>query len=226
MRRNRTLASAPKTARLILCAIVLAASGCAQTQYVDLESDFGNKPSLTRDVGVKISPSFADNAQECVIIMKPEATPDMRAYGKILEGALGRQLSSKFSKIIGSSERNHIARRNALDLNFSSDQRALAEISDCDALLYSRLTGPGETYLVVWSQFKVGLQLSVKSAKTQKVLFQAEHLAERSGGGVPFSPLGVVVDAYSSVQLSSDKETAVSVIEDAIRRMVQIMPNK
>ena len=57
------------------------------------------------------------------------------------------------------------------------------------------------------------------------VLWRARHIANRSDGGIPLSPIGIAVDAFSSAQFSSDREIAESVVDDAVRRLVRSLPN-
>ena len=57
------------------------------------------------------------------------------------------------------------------------------------------------------------------------VLWRARHIADRSGGGLPVSPIGIVIDTYSSAQFSSDREIAESVVDDALRRLVRSLPD-
>ena len=57
------------------------------------------------------------------------------------------------------------------------------------------------------------------------VLWKARHIADRSDGGLPLSPIGLVVDTYSSSQFSSDREIAESVVDDAVRRIVRSLPD-
>jgi len=42
---------------------------------------------------------------------------------------------------------------------------------------------------------------------------------------LPFSPIGIVVDTYSSAQFSSDREIPESVVNDAVRRLVRSLPD-
>ena len=46
-----------------------------------------------------------------------------------------------------------------------------------------------------------------------------------SDGGLPFSPIGIVIDTYSSALFSSDREIAESVVDDALRRLVRSLPD-
>jgi hypothetical protein len=57
------------------------------------------------------------------------------------------------------------------------------------------------------------------------VLWKARHIADRSDGGLPLSPIGIAVDTFTSAQFSSDREISESVVDDAVRRLVRSLPN-
>ena len=210
---------------LFVSAVALLAAGCARTDYVALGADETVPGAPTRHVGVDIAPSLIDEFPDCTIILRPETGPGLQKFGPLVEEALGRHLARKFTRVFDAAERGVIVRRNALDLLHESDRTELAEIAKCDTLLRSRVVGPGKTYLVVWSQVQIGLEVSMIRARDGKVLWRARHMADRSEGGIPFSPIGIVVDAYSSVTFSSDREIAESVIDDAVRRVVRSLSN-
>ena len=204
---------------------MLVTSSCAGTAYVDLGKGETIPGSPIRTVGVQVDRTLIDEFPDCTIILKPETTPQLRHFGPMVEEALGRYLSRKFTRVIDGLERRQIIRKAALDLRHREDLNELAVLSGCDTLFRSRIVGPGETYLVVWSKVQVGIEITMVRAHDQKMLWRARHSADRSEGGVPFSPIGLVFDAYSSARFSSDREVAESVIDDAVRRLVRSAPN-
>jgi hypothetical protein len=206
-------------------AVILTTTSCAQTTYVGLENDDPMPGGAARIVGVQIDHSFIDEFPDCTIIMEPDTGPGLQQFKPMVEEALGRHLTRKFTRVIDATERRRISRKSALDLRHREDRIDLAKISDCDTLLRARVVGPGKTYLLVWSQMQVGIEVIMMRVHDSKMLWRARHMADRSEGGIPFSPIGIVVDAYSSVQFSSDREISESVIDDAVRRIVRSIPN-
>lgn len=59
----------------------------------------------------------------------------------------------------------------------------------------------------------------------RRLLWRARHIAERSEGGIPFSPLSVVVDGITSARFAADREIVDSVVDDAVRRIVASLPD-
>lgn len=57
------------------------------------------------------------------------------------------------------------------------------------------------------------------------MLWRARHVASRSEGGLPLSPVSLVVETFASTQFSSDREVAASVVDDALRRVVATIPD-
>ena len=77
----------------------------------------------------------------------------------------------------------------------------------------------------MWSQVEIGIEVTMQRANDDKILWRARHIADRSEGGLPFSPIGFVIDAYSSVKFSTNREIAISVIDDTIRAITSSIPN-
>jgi hypothetical protein len=217
--------STKSKSRAVVLSMTLMVTACAQTTYVGLEEDNSIPGGPTRTVGVQIDRSFMEAFPDCTIILEPEVGPGLERFRELVTEALDRHLTRRFTRVIDAVERRSFARQSALDLRHRGDQRELAEIANCDTLLQARVVGPGKTYLVVWSQLQIGLEITMINARDHRTLWRARHMADRSEGGIPFSPLGIVVDAYSSVKFSSDHEIGESVIDDAVRRIVRSLPN-
>jgi hypothetical protein len=95
----------------------------------------------------------------------------------------------------------------------------------CDAFVTMEVIGPGQSYLVVWSEVRIGIEVRMIRAGDRRLLWRARHIAGRSEGGLPISPAGFVMDAFSSTRFSADREIVDSVIDDAVRRIVASLPN-
>jgi hypothetical protein len=208
-----------------IVAMTMMLTACAQTTYVDLKKDEPIPGSPVRTVGVQIDRAFINEFPDCTIILEPETGPGLQQFKPLVEEALGRHLTRRFTRVIDAVERRQITRQSALDLRHPQDRQDLAKIAQCDTFLRARVVGPGKTYLVVWSQVQIGIEVTMMRAHDKKLLWRARHMADRSEGGIPFSPLGVVIDAYSSVRFTSDREIEESVIDDAVRRLVRSIPN-
>ena len=72
---------------------------------------------------------------------------------------------------------------------------------------------------------RIGIEVKMVRAGNGQLLWRARHVANRSEGGIPFTPIGVVVDGYSSTRFSADREIIDSVVDDAVRRLVASLPN-
>jgi hypothetical protein len=210
---------------IAIVAVSMLLTACAQTTYVDLEKAEPVPGSPVRTVGVQVDRAFINEFPDCTIILEPETGPGLQQFKTLVEEALGRHLMRRFTRVIDAVERRQIARQSALDLRHLQDRQDLAKIAQCDTFLRARVVGPGKTYLVVWSQVQIGIEVTMVRAHDKKLLWRARHMADRSEGGIPFSPLGIVIDAYSSVRFTSDMEIEESVIDDAVRRLVRSIPN-
>jgi hypothetical protein len=182
--RQMTGRSRPSTA---IVAMTMMLTACAQTTYVDLENDEALPVSPARTVGVQIDRAFIDEFPDCTIILEPETGPGLQQFKPLVEEALSRHLMRRFTRVIDAVERRQIARQSALDLRHLQDRQDLAKIAQCDTFLRARVVGPGKTYLVVWSQVQIGIEVTMVRAHDKKLLWRARHMADRSEGGIPFS---------------------------------------
>ena len=209
-----------------IMSLALVLTACAQTQYVGFEdADEPNPISPIRTVMVEIDEDFYDEFPDCVVVMRPAAAENLDRFPKLVEASLALYLTRKISRVVGGVERDLLARNMAIDLVHPGDREAFMEALDCDAFVTAEVLGPGHLYLFVWSQVRIGLEVRMTRYRDQRVLWRARHIADRSEGGLPLSPLSAILDGYSSAQFSADKEIIDSVVDDAVRRIVASLPN-
>ena len=207
-------------------AIGFVVAACAKTNYVGYDKGTASVSGVPlRTVAVEVDGAYFDNFPNCTIIMPSRTTTGLENFKPLVEEALARQMTKKVSRVVGRTERDLRTRQAAIDMRRIEDRKELAKITECETLLYSRVVGPGHTYLVVWSQVQIGLEVVMLRATDGHVLWKARHIAERSDGGLSLSPIGIAVDTYSSAQFSSDQEIAESVVNDAVRRLVRSLPD-
>lgn len=207
-------------------AIGFVAAACARTDYVGFNKGTASAPGFPiRTVAVEVDDAYFGNFPDCTIIMPTRAAAGLENFKPLVEEALGHHMTKKVSRIVNHTERDLRARQNALDILHIQDRGELAKATECPTLLFSRVVGPGHTYLVVWSQVKIGLEVVMVRAEDGHVLWKARHIADRSDGGLPLSPIGIAIDSFSSAQFSSDREIAESVVDDAVRRLIRSLPD-
>ncbi len=213
-------------ATILILVMGISLAACARTNYVEYDKETRSVPGLPmRTVAVEVDDAYFGEFPDCTIIMPSRAAEGLGKFKPLVEEALAHQLTKKVSRVVGSKERDLRARQAALEVDRIEDRKELAAATGCKTLLYSRVVGPGHTYLVVWSQVQIGLEVVMLRATDGHVLWKARHIADRSDGGLPLSPIGFAVDTYSSTQFSSDGEIAESVVDDAVRRLVRSLPD-
>lgn len=213
-----------KTVAVLAIGFVVAA--CAGTNYVGYDKETAPVPGVPlRTVAVQVDDAYFSDFPDCTIIMPTRTAAGLENFKPLVEEALGHHMTKKVSRVVGSTERDLRARQAALEVGRIEDRRGLAKATGCKTLLYSRVVGPGRTYLVVWSQVQIGLEVVMLRAADGHVLWKARHIADRSDGGLPLSPIGIAVDTFTSAQFSSDREISESVVDDAVRRLVRSLPN-
>lgn len=209
-----------KVSKLALALPVLAVIGsCAQTKTVPLGTEQAGFIYPVREVGVYSHPELSGRLPECALILPVQKSAKFEKLGEEPTEILERHLHSKFERIILVADWRHKADRLGLDFRHSEDQIELARGYGCDAVVRSRLIGSGVSNFLVWSRSDVGIEAVLLDISDKQVLWSARHIADRSHGGLPLSPLGLFVDSYSAQTFASDEEAVLSILEDAVRRI-------
>ena len=218
--------SSPLLKTVAVLAIGFVVASCARTNYVGYDKEMASVPGVPmRTVAVQVDDAYLSDFPDCTIIMPKRTAAGLENFKALVVDALGHHMTKKVSRVVGRAERDLRARQAALEVGRTEDRRELAEVTGCKTLLYSRVIGPGHTYLVVWSQVQIGLEVVMLRAADGHVLWKARHIADRSDSGLPLSPIGIAVDTFTSAQFSSDREISESVVDDAVRRLVRSLPN-
>lgn len=198
--------------------------GCVPTNYSSHGSADSTVPFLTRQVRFDLKPEAFRDAPDCVTVLAAEGT-DSGELAELVESAVTRHLKVLMPRVIPPRERIRLERELALDLQDESDRRTFAGIEGCGLFLRPRVTGGGETYLVVWSQQSIELSLELLRGADQEVLWHSSHRARRGDGGLPLSILSVGVTAVQAGRFIGDEDVMPSLVDDAVRRMFVTFPD-
>ena len=211
--------------RHVVVILALLLTGCAKTKYVSYSEGNGDISPFARTVAFEIDRQLYVELPNCVVVMPPVAVEGLNSYPDKVESALSHHLTKKISRIISPTERDLAINQMSVDLSKEADRNQFFRGVDCDTYLAASIIGPGRNYLIVWSQVQIGVDAKLVRAHDGVVLWQARHIAKRSDGGLPLSPVGAVLDAFWSTNFSADKEVDDSVVDDAVRRLVASLPD-
>jgi len=206
-------------------AAVLVIAGCTGTRYVDFKDAEANSRLPGRTVAVEIDRQFYEDYPDCIVVMPPSAAPGLDRIADLVEAALTTRLTRKVTRVIGAVERDSAVRRMAVDPLHPGDRGVLLKTLECGAFMTAEISGPGNAYYFVWSEFRVKIDARLFCARDGRLLWRARHVADRSGGGLPLSPIGAIVETFSSTRFSADADVADSVVDDAVRRVVASLPD-
>ncbi len=210
---------------ILFLAMILLLSACAETRYVKYDQSEEGSDFPWRTVAYEVDAEFYSSYPNCALVMPVKSSPGLERLSGLVETSLSRNLTRKITRVIGPRRRDFAIRRLAVEPDNPDDRRVLAETLGCDSLVTAEVIDPGSDYLVVWSRARIGLDVKLFRAGDGRILWRARNSTSRSEGGIPFSPFGVVMDAFSTARFSSDKELAESMIDDAIRRLVTSLPD-
>ena len=216
-----------KRSGFIAVAPLLFLAACAETTYVGYQGEEASPGMFSRQVEFKVSKAFYRDPPDCVVVLPSAASDKVQGdgRGRAIEAALARQLSDRVNRVIGPNERDRLDRRLALDLSRPSDRRVFARQVRCGFFVQAKPWGGASINAVIWTQARVGLEVMMTRAGDGAVLWQARHVATRSGGGLPLSPFSIVSNAFMAARLNADGDVPLSLIDDALRRMVRTLPN-
>ncbi len=219
----------PCRAALSVIASALMLFAC-QTDY----RSYGERPATGGGAAIgqadgqrvfyRVDRAFYRDPPECVVVMPP---PDRGASASVtanVEAAVARHLRDKVRRVIGPLDRRRAERRLALDLNDAGDRRRLARRERCDAFVRWRVIGSSSENFLVWSHRDVGLDVEM-FRDPDRTLWKASHVAHRSDGGVPLSPLAAPFAIYEAARFSKDLDILPSMIDDIMRRLVVSLPD-
>jgi len=215
----------PRARFLPAIAALMLLGGCAGTSYVSYNSDMQMPEStLSSSVAYEVTPAFYRSPPECVVIRPFGDEGKTSGVGYAIERALARYIYEKVDRVIGPKERNQAANRLGVDARSTDGLDAILSHFRCDFVIRSTPIGDNGVYAVFWAQARVGLQVQLEHERRGTILWRARHIATRSEGGFPLSPIGVAVNAFWAAQFQSNKEEFDTLIDDAARRIFRTFP--
>ncbi|MBT3360161.1 MAG: hypothetical protein HN403_11100 [Rhodospirillales bacterium] len=211
--------------RTLLLVTALGMLGaCAQTQYgqygKDDESGF-----LDRKVGFEVARTFYEDPPQGAVVAPFEGAEKIGGRARVIEESLARQLSARVDRVIGPGPRDRMVRSFAVDLSNPRDRKSFASSARCGYLVESRPWGGDSVFALFWTQERIGLDISMVRIIDGAVVWKARHIATRSEGGLPLSPFSAVYNLATVGQFKMDGDVAISLVDDATRRIVATLPD-
>lgn len=207
-----------------LLAIVLCASGCTSTRYVDYTAAEDDLGAVSRTVAFDIDDAYYQEPPTCIAPLP--SGEGSGPLGPAIEDAMIRHLGARVGRVIDRDERSALEHSLGLDLSSAQDHRAFTRAARCSHLLVLRPWRVDRLYLLVWNRERVGIEAQLIRARDGRVVWRARHAAQRSEGGVPLSPFTALYSAAEAARSSADADDVMaSLLDDAARRMAVTMPS-
>jgi hypothetical protein len=108
------------------------------------------------------------------------------------------------------------------EINTLSPQK-LGKILGVDAIIYGRITHYDRTYAGIYSKVSVGAAVKMVDAKTNEFLWSGQHVQSKHQGGVPTTPVGLIITAISTATNIRQIEL-LRTSDDLFRDMVKTIP--
>ena len=216
----------PKTRLGLVAVALMFLSSCQSMSYVDYNNAPDNlESSLSRSVVYEVTPAFELSAPDCVIVLPLGEKEVSSDRGRAVERALARYLYEKVDRVFGPVERDNVSNLQGIDARSPDGVEYLLRHFRCDYVIRSTPVGDSGFYALVYAQARVGLQVQLEHGRRGTVLWRARHIATRSDGGFPLSPLAIAVNAFWATRFQSDQEEFKTLTDDAARRIMRTFPN-
>ena len=216
----------PYLAKLIMLLTIVFLTACVATKHVNYDTKAEEIPGINRTVQFELKDDFFRTAPNCVTVLA--IRPKDNIYTKthrMVETAIARHMSEHISKVINPFERENFIRKMALDLTHPVDRKAYVRNIKCKYFLELTPISQGNSYLVFWSQSTLGLEARLTNSDGKITLWKARHVATRSDGGLPLSPISAVYNAFSAGVLTADSDIPYSLADDLARRLTATLPD-
>jgi hypothetical protein len=185
-------------------------------------------PTPIQDDGQRVifslSPDYDRDPPACVVVRPADDVSARSVLAADVAQAVTIHLGAKFERVIGAAQLQRLLEKQKLDLDHPGDARAFAWKTRCRAVLSWKLTSASETFLLAFGARNIGLALTLKRFGEDDVLWQARHTTSRTGGGLPLSPVGLVMDTVRAGQFMGDRDMLPSMIHDVVRRLFTTLP--
>jgi len=180
---------------------------------------------FSRNVYFRIADAFYTDPPHCLIVMPTTDIEVPLDVVNIVEQALALHLSKKVARVIGPEDRRSAERKLALNVKNPLDRRYLARNERCQAYLAWQLKEYDDSYILVWSRKKIGLEVKLMLIENDTELWFASHTTYRSEGGLPLSLLSLPIAAAEATIFNQDAEQLTSMVNDAVRRLIVTLPD-
>jgi len=218
-RRPRRLAAA------LLTLLALGAQACVPVAPRLVGYGEARPTLFGRDIEVETRAAYYDSPPTCALIDLPPGAFADPAHDRQVAAALAAHFGARLGSVITVQQVRQAARDLALDPARADHRARLARHLRCPTVLRAEPYGGRDVYAGVWTQARVGLAVELRRAADDTLLWRARHVATRSAGGLPLSPLGAAGEAVAAATFQADPELPASLLHDATRRLAAGLPS-
>ncbi len=202
----------------------LATSAAFGTEIEDETQPVYQESIYEQRVVYELNPRYHRDPPTCAVVLPADRQSAASALAALVDDAVATHAAGYLSRIIAPRERDRRVRTLAVDLSHAGDQQVFGHATRCRAILTWRLTEASQTYVVAMSSRRIGLQLVLTRIGAAEPLWQAEHIAARSDGGMSLNPFGLLIDSIRAGKFNNDQDIMPSMVHDVVRRMLTTLP--
>lgn len=212
----------------VLIALALLAfqlASCAKTTYRAYGAPAeGDDPLMGREVTYRLERAIYSTLPRCAVVL-PAGGKAPPAVARLAGPALERYLSARIPRVIGPVERRRLERKHGVQLGHEGDLRHFAKVTGCETYLRWRVLAAEDSYFLVWSQRRIGIEAALHRTADDVLLWKAAHVGRRSDGSLPLSPFSVPFAAFEAGSFKGDGDVLPSMVDDVVRRLMVTLPD-
>ncbi len=202
----------------------LLISGCATTQPQP-DPNTASQQKITLDTLELADGELEQLPFRVAILPFENTTVNDQAY-KIVRRTFYNHFASKRYKDIELFEIDQILKDQKIyDNNKFADQASnnLGHMLQADGLVYGKIIGYDRTFLGIYSQVSVELEVRLVNAASGQVIWKAQHKTTTHEGSVPLDPISLIPAIYRTTMKMRSIEL-IRTAEDLCRTIVSALP--
>ncbi|MFW5450976.1 MAG: SH3 domain-containing protein [Methylophagaceae bacterium] len=220
---------------IYLLLLSLLMTGCAMSpSYINdgASADSEAKSANFNPVHYKLEDKFINSPPNCIAILPLQKdSTDGQLSNAIGINKLLNLTDEKLEQLRWNLY-SHLAPFSYRDVELSKVNKAVLKIGNdnskyaalgrdlkCDALLIGTVTDYRTDHFGFYSQVSIGVKMTLIKATNNELLWQGNHVAKSKDGGIPISPLDIVMGIFSATENVSDQQL-VHVEDDLFRRLL------
>lgn len=202
--------------------ILAVACGCATSSSYDANSSGDPPIPFLRHVEADIRPDLTGQEVDCVAVLPWREGGDL-PIAELVDASMMRHVRLRFPRIVAQDRVASTLETHGFSTGSAEERERLGRLLGCPLLLQAGLHRAEADYLLLWTRYRLGMEISLRRAGDDVVLWRARHVAERLDGTLPLSIASIAVSVLSAGRSANDNDVVHSLVDDLTRRIFETL---